>query len=218
MDIFVVRVSDIMGEFGRKEIYDRLPDFRRRAADECRNQADRDRSLTAGALLLFCMKKGGVSLEETPEFNENGKMFFPRESGFYVNLSHSGDYAACVVDTKEVGIDIERIRQYKENVARRICLPKEMQYLEGKKEEEKNRVFTKLWTRKESMAKLSGKGIALLLEAYENSGNVSEGGGDCIYTKTYTSISGYFLSVSSHEDHFPDQIILLSPESLGQWR
>lgn len=214
----MLRVSDIMGEFGEREIYDRLPDFRRKAADKCRNKEDRERSLTAGALLLFCMKNRGVSLEETPLFGENGKMFFPKEKRFYVNLSHSGDYVACAVDTKEVGIDIEKVRQYKENVVKRICVPEEMQFFfEGKKEEEKNRIFTKLWTRKESMAKLSGKGIAMLLKAYKNSGHAAEEVKDCIYTKTYTSIAGYFLSVSSHEDHFPEEVILLSPEFLGQW-
>ncbi len=218
VDIFAGKVSDIMGEFGEKSIYDGLPDFRKKAADGCKNQKDRERSLVAGVLLLFSMKNRGISPGETPLFDKNGKMFFPGEKRFYVSLSHSGDYAACAVDTKDVGIDIEKIRQYKENVARRICLPEEMQILcEEKKEEEKNRVFTKLWTRKESMAKLSGKGIAVLLEAYEGSKDVTEAFGDCIYTKTYTSVADYFLSVSSHEDDFPDEITLLSPGSLGQW-
>lgn len=218
VDIFAGKVSDIMGEFGEKDIYDGLPDFRKKAADACKNQKDRERSLAAGVLLLFSMKNRGISPEEMPLFGKNGKMFFPKEKRFYVNLSHSGDYVACAVDTKDVGVDIEKIRQYKENAARRICLPEEMQTLfEGKKEEEKNRVFTKLWTRKESMAKLSGKGIAAFLETYENSRDVTEALEDCIYTKTYTSVADYFLSVSSHEDDFPDEITLLSPGSLGQW-
>lgn len=210
MDILVTKISDITGEFGEQEIYDRLPAFRKKAADNCANKKDRERSLAAGALLLFCMKKQGVSLEEIPCFSKSGKMYFPQTDKFYVNLSHSGDYAACAMDTKEVGIDIEKIRQYQEKAAKRICLPEEMQTLfEGKKEEEKNRIFTKLWTRKESMAKLSGKGIAMFFDKRNDPV-------DCIYTKTYTSISDYYLSVSSYENDFPDKIILLSPESLVQ--
>lgn len=209
MEIYVAKISDIIGEFGEKKLYDGLPDFRRKAAEKCLDRKDRERSLVAGALLLFCMKKRGVSLEETPYFSKNGKMYFPGMEKFYVNLSHSGDYAACAVDTKDVGIDIERLRQYKENVAQRICLPEEMQALfEGKKEEEKNKTFTKLWTRKESMAKLSGEGIAMFFE------NATEDLQSCIYTKTYTSLADYFLSVSSHENDFPKKLILLSPESL----
>lgn len=208
MEIYLISVSALMERNGEKELYDSLPDFRKKAADRCKNPRDRERSLAAGCLLLFCMKKQGVSLEETPCYNENGKMYFPRVDKFYVNLSHGGDYAACALDSKEVGIDVEGGRQYKENVARRICSIEEMQSLSAlKKEEEKNSAFTRLWTRKESAAKLSGEGIAGLLSAQA---------GDCIYTKTYTPQPDCFLSVSSHENDFPDEVILLSPESLVQ--
>lgn len=208
MEIYLISVSELMERVGEKRVYDLLPDFRKRAADACKNQIDRERSMAAGALLVYCMKKRGVSLEETPCYNENGKMYFPQVDRFYINLSHARDYAACVSDSKEVGIDVEGIRQYRENVARRIGLEKEMQSLSAlKKEEEKNSVFTRLWTRKESEAKLSGEGIARLLGAQ------AEG---CIYTRTYVPFSGCYLSVSSRENDFPDEVILLSPESLVQ--
>lgn len=195
-----------MERIGEERLYGQLPDFRKSAADLCGNRKDRTRSISAGALLVFCMKKRGVSIEETPYLNKNGKMYFPRVEDFYINLSHGGDYAACVYDSKEVGIDIEGIRQYKENVAGRICSQEEMQaFFALKKEEEKNSAFTRLWTRKESMAKLSGEGIAGLL-----SGRT----GGRIYTRTYMPAADCFLSVSSHEDDFPDEVILLSPESL----
>lgn len=206
MEVYLICVSDLMEKAGEKRVYDFLPDFRKQAADACKNQKDRKRSLAAGALLVFCMKKRGVSLKETPCYNENGKMYFPRLDRFYINLSHGGNYAACGLDSKEVGIDVEGVRQYRENVARRICSMEEMQSLSVlKKEEEKNSVFTRLWTRKESAAKLSGEGIAEILSAQA---------GDCIYTKTYTPFADCFLSVSSHENDFPDEVILLSPESL----
>lgn len=206
MEIYLTKVPVLVRTMGQEKLYDSLPDFRKRAADLCKNPQDRDRSLAAGILLVFCMKKRGVSLEETPLYNENGKMYFPRLDGFCVNLSHGGNYAACVLDSKEVGIDVEGVRQYKENVVRRICSETEMQSLSAlKKEEEKNSAFTRLWTRKESAAKLSGEGIAGLLSAQA---------GDCIYTRTYTPFPDCFLSVSSHENDFPDEVILLSPESL----
>lgn len=211
MEIYVSKISDIMGEFEENKVYNCLPDFRRKAADCYRNRADRERSMAAGLLLVFCMQKRGVSTKEAPCFTENGKMYFPQQERFHVNLSHSGDYAACALASREAGIDLELLRPYRENVARRICSQKEMQVLlSEKKEEEKNRQFTKLWTRKESMAKLSGKGIAALLRDR----NVTENSEARIYTETYTPVPGYFLSVSSHEDDFPERVILLSPESL----
>lgn len=211
MVIYITKVSAIVGEFEQTELYNRLPEFRREAADRCGNRADRERSIAAGLLLGFCMQKRGVSFGETPCFTENGKMFFPREDKFYVNLSHGGDYAACALAPTDVGIDLEPVRRYRENVAKRICSAEEMQeLLKEKKEEEQNRQFTKLWTRKESMAKLSGEGIAMLL----GSRGRKEPLDSCIYTKTYTPAPDYFLSVSSHENDFPDRVILLSPESL----
>ena len=210
MEIYLTNTSTLFAEVGEGQLYDMLPDFRKKAADSCKNPKDRERSIGAGILLLFCMKKRGVSLEETPLYNENGKMYFPRQDRFYVNLSHSGDYAACAFDGGEIGIDLEKIRQYRESTVRRICSMEEMQaFCVIKKEEEKNSAFTKLWTKKESAVKLSGEGIAGLLRVQ----GLPKGN---IYTKTYTPVPGYFLSVSSHEDDFPDEVNLLFPESLWQ--
>lgn len=210
MEIYMANVSAIMAEFDQTELYNSLPAFRREAADRCGNRADRERSIAAGLLLGFCMQKEGVPFEETPSFTENGKMFFPLRDKFYVNLSHGGEYAACALAPTEVGIDLEPVRQYREKAAKRICSAEEMQKLMKEKKEEQNRQFTRLWTRKESMAKLSGEGIAMLL----GSRNSTKPADSFVYTKTYTPAPGYFLSASSHENCFPDQVILLSPESL----
>lgn len=212
MEVYLVKISDLVGEFKQTELESRLPAFRKEAANRCKNSADRERSVAAGLLLGFCMQKRGVSKGEAPCFTKNGKMFFPREDKFYVNLSHGGDYAACALADTDVGIDIEPVRQYRENVARRVCSEKEFQeLLNEKKREEQNRQFTRLWTRKESLAKLSGEGIAMLL-----GGSQAIRPGSCVYTKTYMPAPGYYLSVSSREDDFPDCVRILSPESLLQ--
>lgn len=221
MEIYVAKISDTMEEFGKKKLLHNqlaqlMPLFRIEKAQACSSVAERERSLTAGLLLGYCMRKRGISLEETPCFDKYGKLYFPRTDGFYVNLSHGGNYAVCAMDTNPVGVDIESVRQYKKNVAERICTSAELQsLLVLKKEEEKNQIFTKLWTRKESMAKLSGEGLALLLKTESS---FKESVKDCIYTKTYTSVQDTFLSVSSFQNVFPENIMLLSPESLLQLR
>lgn len=221
MEIYVAKISDTMEEFEKRslshnQLAQLMPQFRIEKARACLSVAERERSLLAGMLLGCCMKKRGVSLEETPCFDKYGKLYFPHIDRFYVNLSHGGNYAVCAMDTAPVGVDIETVRQYKKNVAERICTSVEMQsLLILKKEEEKNRVFTKLWTRKESMAKLSGEGIGLLLRAGKPSEEFVK---DCVYTKTYTPVQDTFLSVSSFQNAFPEDIMLLSPESLLQLR
>lgn len=213
----MAKISDIMAEFEEKQIYDRLPDFRRKAADRYHNRADRERSMTAGLLLCFCMQKRGVSFEETPCFTEHGKMYFPDCERLYVNLTHGGDYAACVLASHDVGIDLEPVRAFRENVAGRICGKEELRRLMAEEnEEEKNRYFTRLWTVKESVAKLSGEGIAMLLQSHRVRKGSKKSSEPAVYTRTYTPAPDYFLSVSSHEEEFPEQIILLSPKCLVQ--
>ena len=66
MEIYITNTSALITQTGAKQLYDSLPDFRKKAVDTCKNPKDKERSLAAGDLLLFCMKKWGVSLEETP--------------------------------------------------------------------------------------------------------------------------------------------------------
>ena len=65
-------------------------------------------------------------------------------------------------DSKQpVGIDIERIRAYQPNVARRVCSDAEQKLLEQC--EDPARLFYRLWTLKESYVKLTGTGISVPL-------------------------------------------------------
>ena len=210
MEIYALKISDIAGEFSERELEQLMPAFRLEMASKKQVSGKKNSSLAAGALLGFAMKKRGVSFEETPCFNQNGKMYFPPQYRFYVNLSHGGEYAVCALDTKEVGIDIEPVREYREAVLKRICSLEEMEaFFSLLKEEEKNQAFTELWTGKESMVKLSGKSVATLLHPSFCCPEKSP-----INTKTYASLPGHIISVSSHEKSFPLGITVLSLRSL----
>lgn len=203
-----------MKEFSEEQLNQMLPGFRKNAYQKYQKPEDRKRSLVAGVLLSFCMNQKGVSLEETPSFNETGKMYFPQADRFYVNLSHGGDYAVCAWDTEDVGVDVEPIRKCRDAVARRMCTAEEMiTFLFLTNEEERDRAFTRLWTRKESVAKLYGDGIALLFHGEQLQEMCEKEG---VYTQTYTSIPDYFISVSSRKREFPGDITVLSPEFLRQ--
>ena len=68
--------------------------------------------------------------------------------------------AICVVSDKPVGVDIETIRPYKETLARYAMNDDELQLINGSALE-----FTKLWTQKEAVVKLSGRGITTDLKS-----------------------------------------------------
>lgn len=214
MEIYVLKISDIMTEFTTEQLNQLVPVFRRDMYQRYRNEADRERCLAAGVLLSYCMNEKGVSLEETPSFNKAGKLYFPEKERFYVNLSHGGGYAVCAWDTEEIGVDMEPFRKYKEATAKRICTKAEAQSLSSyQQEEEKNQAFTILWTRKESIAKLLGEGIAVLFHA-DDLQALCEKEGICL--QTYDAIPGYILSVASRKNIFPKEITVLSPEFLKQ--
>ena len=100
-------------------------------------------------------------------FNEFGKPFFKNEKYFF-NTSHSGKYAICVISDKEVGIDIQEIKEYKEKVAKHCFSKKELQYVELSKD--KADMFYRIWCLKESYSKCIGTGLGNDLNKLEVGG------------------------------------------------
>ena len=61
----------------------------------CRQEADKKRSLAAGLLFAYGLKKQGFEKEDTTiVYGENGKPKFRQELGLFFNMTHARDYAA----------------------------------------------------------------------------------------------------------------------------
>lgn len=112
----------------------------------------------ARMLLAFGLKRE-YGIPELPriERRKQGKPFFPEFPGICFNYSHCQKGVLCGIHTSEIGVDMERIVQYKERLARRICHPEELKLLEltARKDE----LMTRIWTCKESFLKYTGQGI-----------------------------------------------------------
>ena len=92
-------------------------------------------------------------------FGPNQKPYIEGNEVFF-NLSHSGDYALCVICDTEVGCDIQQIRKVRESVMDRYFHSGEKAYiLEGKTEEERAWRFTRIWVLRESYIKQTGEGL-----------------------------------------------------------
>lgn len=87
---------------------------------------------------------------------ENGKPFLEGQKCF--NLSHSGDYVLCAVSDLEIGADIERIERMRENTFKRIFSPAEKECYEKEHKGSKD-YLCRVWTRKESILKMTGEGL-----------------------------------------------------------
>lgn len=145
-----------------RALYEAAAECRKRKAAGYRFFRDRCLCLAAGELLSRALGEFGSPLSEDDAlYGENGKPYF-KDGGIFFNLSHSGHLAACVMsDEGPAGIDVEEISGARMEVARRFFSAGENDaLLSAKSDSERDALFTRLWTLKESFLKAKGTGLA----------------------------------------------------------
>lgn len=118
--------------------------------------ADKRRSFGAGAALLYAwrMQYGDRAMPQTAR-GGNGKPYFIGETVSFC-LSHSGDYAACVLaeePDQEIGLDIQEPRPVRASMAARFFSEREQEQLRAGSDP------CLIWSRKESLVKYVGSGL-----------------------------------------------------------
>ena len=99
--------------------------------------------------------QSGIPLEELRfQRTEQGKPY-AENCPLHFNVSHSGDWIACAVSSRPIGIDIEQLRQPDLKIARRLCTPEEAAWLEP---DAPHRLL-QIWTEKEAYFIWKGSGI-----------------------------------------------------------
>ena len=155
-----LRWYDILQEDGTP-VTDWMSPERRKRAEAMRDEADRLRTAAGERLAreMLAPRFGCTPAEVPLRWNGDGKP--ETDGGWYVSISHSGAYAVCAVDSRPVGVDVETIRAVDDKFLRRVCSESELAYaLRG---DEPERRFWELWTAKEAIFKLTGKGPLLKL-------------------------------------------------------
>ena len=204
--VYIADIADFPDPLECPEIMKGLPEERVNKIRKYKQVKDRKQSLGAGLLLLKVFEEQGRFPKEIT-YGFNGK---PEAEGIQFNLSHSQDKAVCVVGEKPVGVDIEKVEEIRENIAKRFFTTKENAYLDQFCEEERKREFFRLWTMKESYMKMTGEGMKLSLDRFEfdlgETIKVYRDGTLCdCYIKEY-DVPGYRLTVCAGEDRFAEQI------------
>ena len=98
------------------------------------------------------------------EQESQGKPWLPSHPEICFNISHSNNLAVCAVGQVPLGIDIERIRPFNDNLLRKVLSAHEQELFEEKmSQDERQTLFFKLWTLKESFVKADGCGIRIPL-------------------------------------------------------
>ena len=107
-------------------------------------------SCSAWQLLYNTLLERGLPVQEV-SFNDNGKPYFTKSKIFF-SLSHSHGLCAIAISDITVGVDIEVIKDhYNTHMVERSLCNKEREVFKGD--------FTRIWCRKEAIAKKKGTGI-----------------------------------------------------------
>lgn len=168
MKIYYKRLCNFTQEEFDK-YFSMMDDGRKSAVMRMRIENDRRRSvlgemLARRGISLLC---GREEKEITFARTEKGKPLCTSDSAFF-NVSHCNDIVVCVIDSQNVGIDIEKVRRVEMQITRIACTDNDREFIFGQKNPDPaeitptpeilDRIFT-VWTAKEAYFKFIGIGI-----------------------------------------------------------
>lgn len=141
-----------------------LPEWRRQEATDILNRVRRRENILSFALLTRVLREQfGITGEIEFDYAAHGKPFLKQQPGIFFNMSHCREAVAVIVGKTPVGIDVERRGRYKAPLANEVLSAKELAALKNSADADLE--FTKLWTRKEAVLKLTGEGVGIKMRS-----------------------------------------------------
>lgn len=132
---------------------------------------------------------------------ENGKPYI-KGNLVYFSISHCDGLAVAVLSKAPVGVDCESVRHTSGAVMKRCYGDSEKDYILTSADSDKT--FSRLWTLKESYAKMTGEGVGsdLKMKCFdeENGRTLFESGAVFYYYGTRFNNEDYFISVCVKTD------------------
>lgn len=151
---WIMDITEIMEEKELYEqLYESLPDFRRKKADMINRKIKKVQSIAVWTLYQRMRK------------------YYQLSDAFPFNLSHSGKYALCSLSDQrgiQVGCDVEMIRGNRLAVAERFFCPQESAWIRSRSTRERQKgEFYRYWVLKESFMKAVRLGMRLDMKSFE---------------------------------------------------
>ena len=211
--VYGINVSVFQDEKIYEEWYQKMPSERRKLIDAFKPMPSKYLSLGAGIVLLRALNEQGI-VNPLIEAAESGKPYLVDEDGAFFNLSHSGEMAVCAFSDEEVGIDIERNKEFSDSLIGYVFDDREKKFIcdRAGSEEERNVLYTSLWTVKESLMKYNGQGLSMdpktIFIDMENDYRAYHKGQECenlFFTRL--KCDDYQICVCSTYKDFTDEII-----------
>ena len=144
IDVYLLDIENI--QLKENEIHDILTDQEKAKVDSIRNSDSRLREMAA----LLLIRKYTASVET--RYTELGKPY--KNIGPKFNVSHSKDLVGIAISRREVGLDIETMREYKKDIIEYSFTKEEQKAIKTDLD------FFKMWTDKEATSKCIGIGLS----------------------------------------------------------
>lgn len=154
---------------------------------------------------ILCFDFGYKNVEIEKDLN--GKPIIKGSCNHFFNISHSGNWIICVVDTECIGIDIEKIEVI--DVKKFGSIYTTNEYNRILSSNTPIELFYRLWTIKESFTKLIGRGLQIPLNDFEVYDTIEYDNEQYFY-KEYSDFEGYALTICSQKNVFSSEIEIRS--------
>lgn len=151
-------VNDHLQDFDLALALQQLSGQRREQALKYRYEMGQ-RTCAAAYLLLCRGLREEYGITELPifEYGEHGKPTILGHPEIHFNLSHCREAAVCMISDHPVGVDVESVRPLKDSLAEYTMNDAELD--EIRQAANPALQFTRFWTMKEALLKLTGEGI-----------------------------------------------------------
>ena len=209
MVIFCVFFNKKLEEYEYKKLINFLSPEEKSRIHKFKKWQDANRTMI-GRLLIRSVVCNKYSFKNNCIFfqvNEYGKSYIVNLSNMHFNIAHSGCWVVCEVDSRPVGVDIEKIQSIDLNIAKKFFSMEEYMDLLKKEENDRLSYFFDLWTLKESYIKAEEMGLSIPLDSFtikkENEIINMIGGDKTYHFKQYEISDEYKLSLASTSDDFP---------------
>lgn len=213
--VYITRTDELNDESVFNRLYNAASPERRRKTDNLFFRKDKMLSIAAEALLRKSLYDVGIT-DYSVIYGKNGKPYIA-DNGIYFNLSHSEKMVMCVISELEIGADTEKVTEIDLDIAERNFHPAEYEILASiPTNAERQDMFFRLWTLKESFTKALGLGILLPFDSFcidIHDGNISVQqniNNEKYYFNEYELNDGYKYSVCSLSAEFENNVRFIS--------
>ena len=166
-------------------------EYRKQRLSSLKPRGARLCSIGAELMLIHAIRRcmPDYVLPASVRTDKNGKPELAGQSGVYMSLSHSGTKAVCMLSRRRCGVDIQKAAGDNQRIAKRY-------YTELEKAECGRGGFTRIWARKEAVAKADGRGIAIGFDTYDVCGNICRVGNDEYNICDIKAPAGYVIAAA----------------------